>query len=259
MKLNTQVIKSSNPQAKNIVFLHAFPLSQLMWKSNVDKISEKHNCYLLDLPGFGISPTPNHPVSFEYYVESVKETLEALKLQSAVLCGLSMGGYLCLRLYEIQPNLFSSLILCDTKSAADNNEAKIKRAKALTLLLSNPDEFNEQQWKNLIAAENQNNLELKKHFFDCLNSNSSHGVASALVALATRTDTQSILSKIKVPTLILVGEKDAITPPHEAENLHKNISQSQLQIIPKAGHLSALEKPQEFNNLILNFLSDCVH
>ena len=89
-----------------------------------------------------------------------------------------------------------------------------------------------------------------------IESNSSVGICGTLLALAGRTETTPSLPKIQVPTLILVGEQDKITPPELSEKMHALIPNSKLQILPNAAHLSNLEEPEEFNSNLLSFLRE---
>lgn len=117
-----------------LIFLHAFPFSGDMWKDQLNFFSEKFYCLAPDLPGFGESAPCDSAVTFEYYVDSVLNYLKELKIEKAICCGLSMGGYLALRMYEKAPDQFRALILCDTKAGADSNEAKLKRWDNIQLL-----------------------------------------------------------------------------------------------------------------------------
>lgn len=237
-----------------LLFLHAFPFSSDMWKDQMHLFSEKFLCIALDIPGFGKSSLPGHAVTFEYYVDAVIDYLKEQKIEKSIWCGLSMGGYLALRMYEREPNLCQALILCDTKSGADSNEAKIKRTEALHALNKNRHEFTESEWKALVGKSSQENEVLKKNFEKLMGEVSEEGIAAGLVALATRTDTTEGLTKISVPTLVVVGEEDKVTPVSDSEALLKAIGNSQLKKVPHAGHLSNLENPQGFNDHLAEFL-----
>ena len=256
--MSAQEIKVSthgNKQNPAILFLHAFPMCSDMWKEQVQFFSEKYFCIAPDLPGYGESALPSSALTFEAYVDSVFNYLKSSKIEKAVWCGLSMGGYLALRMYERDPSFCRSLILCDTKAAADNNEAKLKRWTALQTLQSNRNEFVDTQWKALVGASSQGNSSVETRFHDLLEKTSDAGIAAGLVALATRTDSTQMLSKISVPTLIVVGDEDKVTPVSDAEFLTKSIPGSQLKILKKTGHLSNLENPKIFNETLASFLA----
>lgn len=243
-----------NPKNPAILFLHAFPLTGQMWKDQFDLFSEKYYCVAPDLPGFGESPLPDYPFTFEHYVDAALQFLKEQKIEKSVWCGLSMGGYLALRMYEKAADHCRALILCDTKSGADGNEAKIKRAGAIQLLRKSRSEFNSAQWQALIGESSKNQPSLKTKFDELIGKSQDLAVATGLVVLATRTDSTADLSKIRVPTLIIVGEEDKVTPPSEAEAMHKAISGSELKTLAKVGHLSNLENPKAFNESLTSFL-----
>ncbi len=250
MKVHTQG-SYANPV---LLFLHAFPFSAEMWRDQMNLFSEKFYCVAPDLPGFGTSTLPEHAMTFEGYVDAVLDYLQEQKIEKAMWCGLSMGGYMALRMYERAPEQCRGLILCDTKASADGNEAKVKRWDSIKLLQKSQQEFNQAQWKALIGESSQGNTDLKTRFQEIVSSVSAQGVAQGLVALATRTDSTESLAKISVPTLILVGEEDKVTPVKDAEVLHKGITGSKMKVIEKTGHLSNLESPKRFNDHLSDFL-----
>ncbi len=243
-----------NPSHPALVFLHAFPLTSDMWQDQMNFFSENFYCVAPDLPGFGKSPLANHGVTFEYYVDSVLEVLKEQKINKSIWCGLSMGGYLALRMYQRAPELCQGLVLCDTKAGADTNEAKLKRWDIIQLLKKNREEFLGAQWKALVSEESQRNPHLQQRFSNIIAQVTDEGIATGLVALATRNESGPYLSQISVPTLIVVGEEDKVTPPAEAEILHQGIRESQKILIPKVGHLSNLEDPQKFNDCLSEYL-----
>ncbi|RYZ66519.1 MAG: alpha/beta fold hydrolase, partial [Proteobacteria bacterium] len=238
-----------------LVFFHAFPFDAEMWSDQVTLFSEKFYCVAVDLPGFGSSPLPENAFTFEANVDAVLAFLKEAKLEKSIWCGLSMGGYLALRLYERAPEHCRALILCDTKSGADGNEAKLKRAASISQAIANREDFDTAQWKVLTGTAAKQNAELKKRFDTLTKRTSTRAITAGLTALATRTDTTEGLTKISVPTLILVGAEDQVTPVKEAEALHSAIKGSQLKVISNAGHLSNLENPSEFNAAVSGFLA----
>ncbi len=241
--------------APALLFLHAFPFSAAMWKEQLNLFSERFYCLAPDLPGFGESALPDHAVTFEHYVDSVLNYLKESGIEQAVWCGLSMGGYLALRLYERAPDQCRALILCDTKAGADGNEAKLKRWDAIQMLQRNRAEFIAAQWQALVGASSKNGGLLKMRFEEIIAGTSDRGIAAGLAAMATRTDSTPGLSKIRVPTLLVVGEEDKVTPVSESEAMSKAIAGSRVKIISKSGHLSNLENPQGFNDHLSEFLT----
>lgn len=229
-------------------------MSSDMWTEQLQFFSEKFYCVAPDLPGFGDSEAPPHAFTFELYVDAVLNYLKQSKIEKAIWCGLSMGGYLALRMYERDPSQCSALILCDTKAAADNNEAKIKRGDALQSLQKNRNQFVQNQWKALVGETSQKDSSIETRFYELIEKTSDAGIASGLVALATRTDSTQMLAKIAVPALVVVGEEDKVTPITDAEFLAKSIPDSQLKKLKNTGHLSNIENPKSFNETLFHFM-----
>lgn len=255
MEVNTLYVQTQGSFGRPpLIFLHAFPLSSEMWKEQMQYFSKTHYVLAPDLPGFGKGLLPPHAVTFEHYVESVLLFLKEAGIKQSIWCGLSMGGYLALRMYQKAPELCSGLILADTKSSADDNLAKEKRWSSIKKLHAHRGEFLEKQFSSLFGKSSRSNQALKKSFYEIVTKNSEEGISAGLVSLATRLDCTEMLSEIDVPTLILVGEEDSVTPVSEAQHLHKNIANSKLEIIKKAGHLSNMENPEEFNRSVSEFL-----
>ena len=238
-----------------LVFVHAFPLCAAQWQVQMDYFSKDYFCVGLDLPGFGKSKLRAATYfSFEAYVEYFRAVLDELKLEKSTWVGLSMGGYLVLRALEVFPERASSVVLCDTKSGADGNEAKTKRWDGIKSVIKNKEEFIEAQAKALLGEKSRADATIFKNYLGLAQVNSSEAIASGLVALLTRTDTTENLSKITHSTLIVVGSEDKVTPPEEAKKLQTAIASSRLVTIEGSGHLSNLEKSENFNLELEKFL-----
>ncbi len=250
------VFTAGEQSKKTIVFVHGFPFDHLMWKNQIDELSKNYFCVTFDIRGLGESPVGDGQVTIESFVDDVENIIDELKLNKPVLCGLSMGGYISLRAIERMENKFSAAILCDTKSSADDNEGKLKRAAAIKQINSgNLESFIETFVTNCFGTEFiQTN---KKYFDEVVNRSKKHnpvGVKGCLLAMAGRTDTTNYSSKISIPTLIICGEEDKITPPGIMKFMAEQIKSSDFVIVEKAGHLSPVEQPMNVNNAIKKFL-----
>jgi 3-oxoadipate enol-lactonase len=239
-----------------IVFLHGFPFSRRMWAPQITLLRERYRVIAYDHRGHGDSGVGTGQYFLEDFVDDLTALLDQLNVQKAVLCGLSMGGYVALRAIERHPERVQGLILCDTRSEADTNEAKIKRAKQLkSIRTEGLSAFCEGFLKAVFApASFVSQTEAVELIRSIILTNPAAGVGGTLLALAARTDTTAALPKIAVPTLILVGEKDAITPPSAAEALQKAIPGSEMHVIPSAAHMSNLENTAIFNERLQAFL-----
>jgi len=259
IKVNGFVINYNLHQLESspvVVFVHAFPLNQKMWEGQVKALRDKFSILTYDLRGFGKSEVGDGQYMFENHVDDFIELLLSLKIEKVIACGLSMGGYVLLRAYEKNPSFFHALILCDTRAESDGNEAKLRRNQMLHILkFHGKEKFIDEFVKTALSQKTfERNYEVVDFVKKLIYENDEKGIAGNLISLSTRTDTTSVLEKIDVPTLIIVGEDDALTPPALAREINLKIKESELVVIPNAGHLSNLENAEEFNRAILNFL-----
>lgn len=240
----------------SIVLIHGFPLSHEMWQHQVEALKSDFRVISYDVRGHGKSEVGDGQYTLELFVDDLIALLDHLRLEKVVLCGLSMGGYIALRAIERNPERCCAMVLCDTKSDADTNEAKLKRAASIKAIKqSGASAYAEEFLKTLFTPRSiESGARVVGEARDLISSNSPTGICGALLALAGRTDTTASLSKIKVPTLILVGEFDKLTPPELSRKMQGLIPNSQLHVITKAAHMSNLENPEEFNAHLFDFL-----
>lgn len=239
-----------------VIFIHGFPFSKEMWKPQVDALGREYYIVTYDIRGHGASDVGDGQYSLEFFVDDLIALLDHLKISRAVAIGLSMGGYIALRAIERHPDRFRGLVLCDTKSEADNNEGKIRRATQMkTVKTESIQQFAECFLKNVFYEKtfttNPIAVELIRKTIE---ASQPIAIAGTLLALAARTDTTASLYTIKVPTLILVGQHDAIAPPSAAHSMKDKIPNATLHTIAHAAHMSNLENSEEFNKHLLQFL-----
>jgi 3-oxoadipate enol-lactonase len=253
---------SGKQGAPAIIFLHGFPFDHTMWREQVAVCESTCRVITYDQRGHGRSSAGDGQYLFEFFVDDLFGLLDYLKISQAILCGLSMGGYAALRAYERAPDRIKGLILCDTRSEPDSDEAKLKRSATLrTLQKEGIPTFAEVFLKAIFAPSTfADKPTVVDQIRQTILATPPEGLKGTLIALATRTDTTTFLSKIRVPTLIMVGEQDAITPPSAAQAMHVRIPGSQLAQLPNTGHMSNLESPDVFNVHLREFLrgGDCV-
>ncbi len=245
---------------KAIVFIHGFPFDKSMWDQQVQLLAGNHFVVTFDIRGHGESDHGSGQYLIEFFVDDLMALMNHLDAQRATLCGLSMGGYTALRAVDREPARFSGLILCDTKSTPDTNAAKLNRANQIrTILAGNKQEFARAQVKALFAPESlERNAGAVDKIRRTIESTKDSALVGALIALAARMDMTESLGQIGVPTLIVVGEKDNVTPIPDSEFMHSKIRDSKLTVIHGAGHLSNLENTSEFNSALVSFLSENV-
>jgi pimeloyl-ACP methyl ester carboxylesterase len=247
------------PTGSPIVLIHGFPLSHEMWADQIEALKNVYRVVAWDLRGQGRSEVGDGQFTLEFLVDDLIALLDHLKIKQAVLCGLSMGGYVSLRAVERNTQRVSGLVLCDTRSEADLNETKLARGVSIRAIKRNGVEaYSETFLKGALSPTSLKEQHLVETAAKIIRQNQALGLCGTLLALAGRTDTTSFLPKIEVPTLILVGEQDTITPPQHSRRMQSLIQNSELHIIPQAGHMTNMENPTVFNTHLLNFLRDHV-
>jgi 3-oxoadipate enol-lactonase len=239
-----------------VVFIHGFPFSKEMWKPQIEALKKDYYVITYDVRGHGASGIGDGQYSVEYFVDELIGLLDHLKISKAVVVGLSMGGYIALRAVERSPERFRGLVLCDTRSEADGNDGKIKRAnQAATMKIDGMKKFAEPFLK---AVFYEKTFETNPATVDLIRIIIEHSsplaAAGTLLALAARTDTTASLYKVTLPTLILVGQHHTLTPPSASHAMKEKIPGAELHVLPKAAHMSNLEQPEEFNLHLSNFL-----
>lgn len=245
------------PQGLPVVFIHGFPFNHSMWEPQMKALPNHIRAITYDVRGHGESDVADGQYTLEFFVDDLIGLLDHLVIPQAVLCGLSMGGYIALRAVERRPDRIKGLVLCDTRSETDPNEGKIKRSATIKAIkYDGVAPFAENFVKAVFAEKTfQANPAAVEMIKSSIMSNSPIGICGTALALACRTDTTNSLAQINVPTLIMVGELDKLTPLEAAHSLHEKIPHSQLRIIPQAAHMSNLENPAEFNKHLIEFLN----
>lgn len=252
------VYTSGNENNKAIIFVHGFPYDHMMWKEQIKELSPNYYCVAYDIRGLGQSPAGDGQFTMESFVDDLESVIDDLKLDNPILCGLSMGGYISLRALERIPDKFSAAILCDTKSEADNNEGKLKRAAGIKRINNEGlAPFAKDFITNCFGDYFKQN---KKEELDKIIETSSQydpaGVKGCLLAMLGRTDTTANLEKINIPTLLICGEQDTLTPPAVMKEMLKKIKNAEYVEVKNAGHMTPIENPEEVNAALRMFLTD---
>lgn len=241
-----------------IVLVHGYPFNRTMWDEQVAVLRGNYRVIRLDLRGHGESESSEGPATMNLMAQDISSILDQLGISRAVIGGLSMGGYVTLAFYHLFPARVEKLILADTRAQADTEEGKKVRAEqAQKILAEGMGGIADTMLPKLLAPETVSKRpEVVKRVRAMMLQTKPEGAAAALRGMAIREDQTVRLSEIKVPTLILVGREDAITPLADSEKMHAAIAGSRLNVIENAGHVSNIEQPKEFNSALISFLND---
>lgn len=254
-KIAYQVYGQNN--VNTLVFIHGFPFDQSMWKQQIDFFQKNFKIVTFDVRGHGNSEIGNKDFTINLLADDLIFLLDELNIQKAVICGLSMGGYIALNAVKRFPERFAALVLCDTTCKADTEEGKQKREQTKNVINQKGTAFYaEQSIPNLFAENSLINLENEvNRFKQMIIQTPVKTLVQTLTALAQREDTCQVLQNIKIPVLIVVGDQDKLTPVEAAKNMTIQLPSPTLCTIPEAGHISNVENPVVFNNYLSVFLS----
>jgi pimeloyl-ACP methyl ester carboxylesterase len=245
--------------AGTLVLIHGFPLNTDMWQPQLQMAERGWRVVVPALRGFGPgSDARKEPAanSIDDYAGDIIDLLDALHVKDAVICGLSMGGYIAFAMYRRAATYFRGMVLADTKSQGDSAEAVAGR-KSMQQLVREKGQgavADALLPKLLCDATRAGKPDIVENLRAQITGNSVEAIVGALQALMTRPDSTSMLPTLHIPVLIVVGDQDAITPPALSEQMHHDISGSQLMVIPGAGHMSNMEQPAAFNDALGGFL-----
>ena len=242
-----------------VILLHAFPLEASIWRPQLEAVPAGWRFIAPDLRGFGRSPW-SPPSTFarsgltmDDYAADVFCLMDGLKLDDAVTGGLSMGGYVAFAMFRQAPRRFTGLVLADTRSQADTPAARQVRLQLRELLRTGgPRALAEQSLPKLFSAAA--GPEVIGRTRAMIESAPAAAIDAAIVAMIERPDSTPGLPDINCGTLVVVGERDEITPVADAKAMQHAIPRSTLCVIPGAGHLSSLEQPDIFSRALGDFL-----
>ena len=245
-------------EGRTILFLHAFPLSSSMWDAQSDALSDRQRVVRFDARGFGGSAPAGGPLTMERIADDAAALLERLGVERAVVAGCSMGGYAALAFARRHPRRLAGLVLQDTKAGPDSEEAKTGRRSLATRVLAEGAPAAVEAFLPRLLGEttHRERPELVARTREAILAAPPQSVADALHGLAEREDSRPALGSIRVPTLVIVGEEDVLTPPSEAEAIAAAVPGARLVRVARAGHLANLEDPQAVNAALRSFLGE---
>lgn len=241
-----------------ILLVHGFPLDHSMWKEQVQVLSAEFMVIAPDLRGFGKSEgSADETIEMADFADDLANLVSVLDLKKPVtFCGLSMGGYIAWQFFQRHRELLDRLILCDTKASADSAEAKQGRYETADRVLNEGPEFlaNSMVEKLFSSTTRDSQPEIVVATQEVIRATSPATIAAALRGMARRPDLTDMLPLIDIPTLVIVGEEDAITTSTEMKSMAEKIPNAQFVEIRSAGHMAPLERADDVNSALLRFL-----
>jgi len=259
-----------------VVFVHGFPFDGSMWDSQLAALPVGWRGLAPHLRGFGDSPLipvpgasptgadldgdvalPDEPVlPMELLADDIATLIEGAADGSAVVCGLSMGGYVALSLWRRRPDLVQALVLADTRAEPDTAEGRDKRARMAESARGSGAAAIATAMLPTVLSERtlDEDPATVERVRGMILGTQPATIVAALAGMAARRDSVPDLGTIDVPTLVIVGEHDTLTPPDVARGLADRLPRGTLEVVPEAGHVSNLENPAGFNAVLTRFL-----
>ena len=243
-------------QGEIVLFLHGIGGNKKNWKNNINFFSKNFLTVAWDTRGYGDSDDYNGELDFDNILDDLKKVIDFFKKTRAHIVGLSMGGQIATLFYDKYPNYVKTLTLCDTHFGLSNLspteiEKFINLRKEPLLNGKVPKDIAPSVASTLIG--DNNNISAYNQLVESMSLLHKESYLKTIES-SMRTEHRHIFKNIKVPTLIMVGELDTLTPPSMSKSIMNEIKGSYLKIIPKAGHLINIEEPDIFNQNLIQFL-----
>ncbi len=238
-----------------LLLIHAFPLDARMWRPQLDAFEATVTVSAPDLPGFGGTPAAGGVMTMGAAAQRCLDALDVVGMEAAVVCGLSIGGYVALELWRQARGRFSGLVLANTRAGADSGEAAAARRALAERLLAEGNGFLVEMPPPLLSDGASE--EVRRLVRDLIADQPASSIAAAALGMAERIDSTPDLATIDVPTLVVTSTGDALIPSDVSAPMADAIPGAGLAVIEGAGHLSNLEAPDRFNDHLALHLERC--
>jgi len=240
-----------------VLFIHGFPFDHTLWRHQVTALT-RWQCLAPDLRGAGTSRTPAaaDEYSMGTYADDLIALLDRAKISHAVVCGLSLGGYIVFELLRRFPERIRAAILCNTKAVADTPDAKRGRdALAARALKDGAGVVAAELVPKLLArSTRESRPDVVGEVQEMILRQPLAGIVGALRALRERPDSTPLLDGIRIPVLVVAGGDDQIAPAAGMQEMARAIPGSEFVRVAEAGHMTPLEQPLVVNAALAGFL-----
>jgi pimeloyl-ACP methyl ester carboxylesterase len=231
-----------------LLLLHGWPMDASMWDEQVRELGSATTVVAPNMPGFGGTPAAGDVMTMDVGADTAAEALRSAGVDRAIVCGLSMGGYVALALWRRHRDLVSGFVFANTRAGADDDAGKERRRALAERLRAEGNRFLVESPPPLLSAEAR--PELWDRVKSVTAAQPAEAIAAAALGMAERPDSTADLPGIDVPTLVITSSGDTLIPPEATSPMADQIPGARLEVIEGAGHLSNLEAPQEFARLL---------
>ncbi|MGZ5437192.1 MAG: alpha/beta fold hydrolase [Pyrinomonadaceae bacterium] len=245
-----------------VVLLHGYPFDKSMWSGQIEALAAAgFRAIAPDLPGLGETKSSSEVATMEDMARDTAALLDHLGVEQAVICGLSMGGYVAFDFMHLFPTRVRGLVLAGTRAPADNEQEKAGREQQVqTMLRAGMVPISIATLPKLLGSRTlAEKPDVVKRVRAMITRSAPKGAAAAQRGMAARRDYTEDLANINAPVLVIVGREDSIRPVADAEFMHRGIRDSRLEIIEDAAHMTNMEQPEIFDDALLRFLNRLTH
>ena len=245
-------VSGSGPE---LVLLHPFPLNHHFWDDVVPALTTRYRVLTPDLRGHGESELGNGPATMAKHAADLLALCDKERVGKAIFVGVSIGGYVLFEFWRRHPGRFAALVLSNTRAGAEDAQGRTNRLNvADEVLRDGTARFIEVMLARLVGSTTRaTRPDIVEAARRMMQQMSPEDIAGIQRGMADRPDSTGTLAAISVPTLVIAGEED-IPPRDAAELMRDRISGSTLQVIAKAGHYAAMEQPERYSEVLLQFV-----
>jgi YbgC/YbaW family acyl-CoA thioester hydrolase len=238
-----------------ILFIHGFPLDRTMWRHLIATLTGWRRI-APDLRGLGLSDVPEGRYTMADYADDLSGLLDVLHVERAVVCGISMGGYIAFELLRRHPERVAGLVLANTRAEPDDAQAKKRRDAMIKLVeRGGPEAIIDQMLPKLLAPSSLTAMpQVVEHVRTMIAGNPKPGIIGALRAMRDRSDSTDLLPQVSVPTLVVAGREDQLLAAERSRMLADAIPGAQFTLIPEGGHVAPMEQPVATSRVVAEFL-----
>lgn len=239
-----------------LLLIHGFPLSSRIWKHQIEGLKADFRIIAPDLRGFGCSEAPSSGYSMDIYADDIAALMDNLGLESAVVCGMSMGGYVLLNLLDRYPERIRGACFMVTRGGADDEAGKERRSALAEEVMKSGVKVTADLFNKILFAPGtaESKPEIAAEVAAIMLGMKGEGVAGGILSMKERPDYSDRLAGFGVPSLVIGAEQDQAIPTEESLVLAERLPSASLCLIPEAGHMVMMEQPEAVNRALRGFL-----
>ena len=241
-----------------LILLHPFPAHHGIWLPVAEQLSSRHRCVLPDLRGHGASEVGEGPATMQKLAEDLDRLCRECDVERAVFAGSSIGGYILFEFWRRHRERVQALVLSNTRAEPDTEQGRANRMRSIEdAHLRGTAPFLDAQTQILIGETTRRNRpDVATRARSMMEKLTVNGLVALQQGMAERLDSVPTLRDVNVPTLVIAGEEDTLTPLANAQVMQCCIRGAKLSVIPKVGHYAGFENPDEFARVLRQFLDD---